>query len=68
MDADDHIRALKVDALHKAAAELHRRAVEGIDSEMNTVRSVQLSARADRIAAGEDDHTGFPPDTFTGQT
>ncbi|KJL30627.1 hypothetical protein [Microbacterium oxydans] len=61
---DKGMRANKVAVLRDAAEGFRRLAGAGTDVSANLLYADLLERRAARIAAGDDDSSGFPADTF----
>lgn len=55
----DILRSVKAEMLRATAADFRRAAEDGTDPELNRVAADLLEQRADRIAAGEDDHSAL---------
>ncbi|WEK59935.1 MAG: hypothetical protein P0Y60_11320 [Candidatus Microbacterium colombiense] len=56
---DDEIRAIKAGVLRQTAEEFRRAAASGEDPQANLLAAALLERRAERIAAGEDDHSSI---------
>lgn len=59
----DRLRALKVQTLRDAAEELRREAAAGMSPASNLLFADLLTRRANRVAAGEEDHSEIFRDT-----
>lgn len=57
------LHAMKVATLRRASEEYRALARDGIDRATNVMLADLLSDRADRIEAGEDDHSEIFPDS-----
>ncbi|WP_045278956.1 hypothetical protein [Microbacterium oxydans] len=56
---DDELREVKAHALRDAAEGFRRTAASGVEPELNRLLADLLEARATRIEAGDDDHSGI---------
>lgn len=59
---DNVLRSIKAEMLRNAAAEYRRAAEAGDNPTLNIAAACMLEQRADRIVAGEDDHSLLPVD------
>lgn len=53
---------MKVATLRRASEDYRAKALQGVDVAVNVLLADRLSDRADRIEAGEDDHSEIFPD------
>jgi hypothetical protein len=60
---DDILRSIKAEMLRDAAAEFRRTAAAGENPQLNIAAACMLEQRAERIVAGEDDHSILPIDS-----